>query len=68
MQTRKRLLQIHVLFVYWNTQNFSGKSNFLPFEKCITITECIVIFRRRGKCSCVCFFLYRVYYNIINST
>ena len=34
MQTRKILLWIHVLFVYWKTQNFSGKYNILPFEKC----------------------------------
>ena len=34
LQTRKILLCIHVLFVYWKTQNFSGKYNFLPFEKC----------------------------------
>ena len=33
MQTRKILLGIHVLFVYWKTQNFSGKYNILPFEK-----------------------------------
>ena len=34
MQTRKLLLWIHVLFVYGKTQNFSGKYNILPFEKC----------------------------------
>ena len=34
MQTRKILLWIHVLFVYWKTQNFSRKYNILPFEKC----------------------------------
>ena len=34
MQTRKILLWIHVLNVYWKMQNFSGKYNFLPFEKC----------------------------------
>ena len=34
MQTRKILLRIHVLFVYWKTQNFRGKYNVLPFEKC----------------------------------
>ena len=28
------LLWIYVLFVYWKTQNFSGKYNILPFEKC----------------------------------
>ena len=33
MQTRNILLGIHVLFVYWKTQNFSGKYNTLPFEK-----------------------------------
>ena len=33
-QTRKILLRIHVLFVYWKTQTFSKKYNFLPFEKC----------------------------------
>ena len=32
MQTREILLRIHVLFVYWKTQNFSGKYNILPFE------------------------------------
>ena len=34
MQTRKILLWIHFLFVYWKTQNFSGRYNFLPLEKC----------------------------------
>ena len=34
MQTRKILLRLHILFVYWKTQNFSGKYNILPFEKC----------------------------------
>ena len=34
MRTRKILLWIHVLFVYWKTQNFSWKYNILPFEKC----------------------------------
>ena len=34
MQTRQILLLIHVLFVYWKTQNFRGKYNILPFEKC----------------------------------
>ena len=34
MQTRKILLGIHVLFVNWKTQNFRGKYNILPFEKC----------------------------------
>ena len=34
MQTRKILLSIHALFVHWKTQNFSGKCNILPFEKC----------------------------------
>ena len=34
MQTRQLLLRIHVLFVYWKTQNYSGKYNILPFEKC----------------------------------
>ena len=34
MQTQKLLLGIHVLFVYWKTQNFRGKNNILPFEKC----------------------------------
>ena len=34
MQTRNILLCIHVLFVYWKTQNFSGKYIILPFEKC----------------------------------
>ena len=37
MQTEKILLSIHVLFVYWKTQNFSGKYNFLPLEKCANI-------------------------------
>ena len=32
--TQKVLLGIHLLFVYWKTQNFSGKYNILPFEKC----------------------------------
>ena len=32
MFTRKKLLRIHVLFVYWKTQNFSAKYNILPFE------------------------------------
>ena len=34
MHTRKILLRIYVLFVYWKTQNFSVKYNILPFEKC----------------------------------
>ena len=34
MQKQKILLRIHVLSVYWKTQTFSGKYNFLPFEKC----------------------------------
>ena len=34
MQSRTILLLIHVLFVYWKTQNFSGKYNILPLEKC----------------------------------
>ena len=34
MLTRKIIIWIHVLFVYWITQNFSGKFNILPFEKC----------------------------------
>ena len=36
MQTQKILLWIYVyvLLVYWKTQNFSGKYNILPFEKC----------------------------------
>ena len=34
MQTRKIVLWIHVLFVYWKTQNLSGKYIILPFEKC----------------------------------
>ena len=34
MQTRYISLRTHVLFVYWKTQNFSGKYNILPFEKC----------------------------------
>ena len=33
MQTRKILLCIHVLFVYWKEQHFSGKYNILHFEK-----------------------------------
>ena len=33
MQTWIVLLWIHELFVYWKTQNFSGKYNILPFEK-----------------------------------
>ena len=32
MQTRKILLWIHILFVTWQTQNFSGKYDILPFE------------------------------------
>ena len=32
MQTRKLLLRIHVLIVYWKTQNFSGKYNILPLK------------------------------------
>ena len=30
------LLWVHVLFLYWKTQNFCGKYeyNILPFEKC----------------------------------
>ena len=32
MQTRSILLRKHVLFVYWKTQNFSGKYNILPIE------------------------------------
>ena len=32
MQTRKTLLLIHVLFVYWKKQNFKVIGNFLPFE------------------------------------
>ena len=31
MQARKIFMWIHVLFVYWKTQNFSGKYNILPF-------------------------------------
>ena len=34
MQTGKILLCIHVQFVYGKTQNFSGKYNILPYEKC----------------------------------
>ena len=34
IQTRKILFWIHVLFVYWKTQNFSRKNVILPFEKC----------------------------------
>ena len=34
MQTRKILVWIHVLFVYWKMQNFSRKCIILPFEKC----------------------------------
>ena len=34
MQTRKILLCIHVLFVYWKMHNYSGKNNILPSEKC----------------------------------
>ena len=34
MLTQKIMLLIHVLFVYWKTQNFSGKFKFLPFEEC----------------------------------
>ena len=34
LQTRKILLLLHVLFVYWKTQNFSGKNKFLSLEKC----------------------------------
>ena len=33
-QKRKILLCLHVLFVYWKTQNFSRKYIILPFEKC----------------------------------
>ena len=33
LQTRKISLWIHVLFIYWKTQNFSGKYNILPFKK-----------------------------------
>ena len=33
MQSRKILLRMHVLFVYWNTKNFSGKFINLAFEK-----------------------------------
>ena len=32
--TKKMLLWIHALFVYWKTQNFSGKYKILTFEKC----------------------------------
>ena len=39
MQTLKILLRIHVLFVYWKTQNFSGKYNFLSLEKCAKILK-----------------------------
>ena len=34
MRTRTISLGIHVLFVYWKTQNFSEKFLNLPFEKC----------------------------------
>ena len=32
MQTQNILLRIHILFVYWKTQNFSGKCNILPLQ------------------------------------
>ena len=31
---KKNIIELHALFVYWKTQNFSGKYNILPFEKC----------------------------------
>ena len=31
LQTRKIVLRLHVLFVYWK-KHFTGKDNFLPFE------------------------------------
>ena len=34
MLTQKIILLIHVLFVYWKTQNFSGKFKILSFEEC----------------------------------
>ena len=34
LQTRTISLWIHVLFIYWKTQNSSGKNNILPFDKC----------------------------------
>ena len=34
IQRRKMSFLIYALIVYWKTQNFSGKYNFLHFKKC----------------------------------
>ena len=39
MQTRKILSRIHVLFVYWKTQNFSGKYNFYLWKSVQNIKD-----------------------------
>ena len=43
MQTRKILLWVHVLFVYWKTQSFNGKYNILSFEKCVEHLQQLMI-------------------------